>query len=36
MAAIAALYKLTPSELRMLRAVLEIGGVRAIADALGI
>jgi DNA-binding CsgD family transcriptional regulator len=36
MAAIAELYKLTPSELRMLRAVLEIGGVRAIADALGI
>ena len=36
MASIAELYKLTPSELRVLRAVLETGGVRAIADALGI
>jgi DNA-binding CsgD family transcriptional regulator len=34
--AIARQYKLTPSELRVLRAVIEIGGVPAIADALGI
>jgi len=36
MEAIAMQYKLTPSELRVLRAVIEIGGVSAIADALGI
>jgi DNA-binding CsgD family transcriptional regulator len=36
MEAIAMQYKLTPSELRVLRAVIEIGGVPAIADALGI
>ena len=31
-------YKLTPSELRVLNAVVEVdgGGVRAIADALGV
>jgi DNA-binding CsgD family transcriptional regulator len=29
-------YKLTPGELRVLHAVVEVGGVRAIADALGI
>ena len=36
MAGIAEFYKLTPSEQRVLRAVLESDGVRAIADALGI
>jgi DNA-binding CsgD family transcriptional regulator len=33
---IAKQYKLTPSELRVLRALIEIGGVPAIADTLGI
>jgi DNA-binding CsgD family transcriptional regulator len=36
MEAIAELYKLTPSELRVLLAAVEIGGVAAIADALGV
>jgi DNA-binding CsgD family transcriptional regulator len=36
MEAIAKQYKLTPGELRVLRAVIEIGGVPTIADALGI
>lgn len=36
LAALAKLYKLTPSELRVLHAVVEVGGVRAIADALGV
>jgi DNA-binding CsgD family transcriptional regulator/PAS domain-containing protein len=35
-AAIARLYKLTPSELRVLCAVVEIGGVPEVAEALGI
>lgn len=35
-ATIAERYSLTPSELRVLHAVVEVGGVRAIADALGI
>jgi DNA-binding CsgD family transcriptional regulator/PAS domain-containing protein len=35
-AAIARLYKLTPSELRVLFAVVEIGGVPEVAEALGI
>ena len=30
------LYKLSPSELRVLQAAVEVGGVRAIAEALGI
>jgi DNA-binding CsgD family transcriptional regulator/PAS domain-containing protein len=34
--AIARLYKLTPTELRVLLAVVEVGGVPEIADALGI
>jgi DNA-binding CsgD family transcriptional regulator len=29
-------YKLTPSELRVLIAVVEVGGVREMADALGL
>jgi DNA-binding CsgD family transcriptional regulator len=33
---IAKLYKLTPSELRVLNAVVEIGGVAAVAETLGI
>lgn len=33
---IAQSYKLTASELRVLEAVVEIGGVRPIADALGL
>jgi DNA-binding CsgD family transcriptional regulator len=33
---IAELYKLTPSELRVLLAVVEIGGVPSVAEALGI
>lgn len=36
MEAIARLYKLTPSELRVLGAIVEIGGAPAAADALGI
>jgi len=36
METIAKLYKLTPSELRVLQAVVEIGGMPAVADALGI
>jgi DNA-binding CsgD family transcriptional regulator len=36
MEAIAKHYKLTPRELRVLRAVMEIGGVPEIADALGV
>lgn len=36
MEVIAKVYKLTPGELRVLIAVLEVGGVAAIADALGI
>lgn len=36
MEAIAKLYKLTPSELRVLNAVVEVGGVPSIAVALGI
>ena len=34
--AIARLYKLTPSELRVLLAVVEVGGVPEVAEALGI
>jgi DNA-binding CsgD family transcriptional regulator len=34
--AIAALYGLTPSELRVLTAIVEVGGVRETAEALGI
>lgn len=34
--AIAALYRLTPSELRVLTAIVEVGGVRETAEALGI
>jgi DNA-binding CsgD family transcriptional regulator len=33
---IARIYKLTPSELRVLVAVVEVGGVRETAEALGI
>jgi DNA-binding CsgD family transcriptional regulator len=36
MKAMADLYALTPSELRVLRAVIEVGDVPAIAAALGI
>jgi DNA-binding CsgD family transcriptional regulator/PAS domain-containing protein len=35
-AAIARLYKLTPTELRVLMAVVEVGGVPEVAEALGI
>ena len=35
-AAISALFRLTPTELRVLTAVVEVGGVPAIAEALGI
>jgi DNA-binding CsgD family transcriptional regulator len=34
--AIAKAYKLTPSELRVLLAVVEVGGVREVAEALGV
>ena len=34
--AIARLYKLTPSELRVLLAIVEVGGVPEVAEALGI
>ena len=34
--ALAKTYRLTPSELRILLAIVEIGGVRGVADALGI
>jgi DNA-binding CsgD family transcriptional regulator len=33
---IAKLYKLTPTELRVLLAIVEVGGVPEVADALGI
>jgi DNA-binding CsgD family transcriptional regulator len=36
METVAKLYKLTPSELRVLLAVVEIGGLPAVADVLGI
>jgi DNA-binding NarL/FixJ family response regulator len=36
MQTVARLYKLTPSELRVLGAIIEVGGVSAVADALGI
>jgi len=36
MEAIASLYKLTASELRVLQAIVEVGGVPAVAEALGI
>ena len=34
--AIARLYKLTPTELRVLLAVVQVGGVPEVADALGV
>jgi DNA-binding NarL/FixJ family response regulator len=36
METVARLYRLTPSELRVLGAVIEVGGVSAVAEALGI
>jgi DNA-binding NarL/FixJ family response regulator len=36
MQTVAWLYKLTPSELRVLGAIIEVGGVSAVAEALGI
>jgi DNA-binding CsgD family transcriptional regulator len=36
METIGKVYKLTPSELRVLQAVVEVGGSPAVADALGI
>ena len=36
MQAIAKIYKLTPSELRVFAAVVDVGGILAVADALGI
>jgi DNA-binding NarL/FixJ family response regulator len=36
MQTVARLYKLTPSELRVLGAIIEVGGVAAVAEALGI
>jgi DNA-binding CsgD family transcriptional regulator len=36
METVAKLYKLAPSELRVLLAVVEIGGLPAVADVLGI
>jgi DNA-binding CsgD family transcriptional regulator/PAS domain-containing protein len=36
MEAIAKLYKLTPSELRVFAAIVDVGGVSAVAEALGI
>jgi DNA-binding CsgD family transcriptional regulator/PAS domain-containing protein len=36
MQAIAKIYKLTPSELRVFAAVVDVGGISAVADALGI
>jgi DNA-binding CsgD family transcriptional regulator len=36
METVAKLYRLTPSELRVLGAVIDVGGVSAVAEALGI